>query len=207
MSNAALYFISPLVRHVERSRMYIPQTFLDRCCWSQVLCCWSQVLFFWIMSLCPSLSLNFFLKNQLCSRTTLLRLVSVLSSMLRWSCKYQREGSEYWEQKVLSVFTCSCHQRKLCQPLFAVTHEDTHIDHLDQWNENNRSCDPISIDQLETRAYLISCALREHFPGCWDMGQRYESSANLSRSQETSRRYGFIVYSFIVALGWILAIY
>ena len=108
------------------------------------------------MSLCPSLSLNFFLKNQLCSRTTLLRLVSVLSSMLRWSCKYQREGSEYWEQKVLSVFTCSCHQRKLCQPLFAVTHEDTHIDHLDQWNENNRSCDLISIDQLETSAYLIS---------------------------------------------------
>ena len=93
MSNAALYFISPLVRHVERSRMYIPQTFLDRCCWSQVLCCWSQVLFFWIMSLCPSLSLNFFLKNQLCSRTTLLRLVSVLSSMLRWPCKYQREVS------------------------------------------------------------------------------------------------------------------
>ena len=35
----------------------------------------STIKFFWIMSLCLSLSLNFFLQDQLCSRTTLLRLV------------------------------------------------------------------------------------------------------------------------------------
>ena len=121
--------------------------------------------------------------------------------------------SEYWEQQVLRVFTCSCHQRRLRQPLLGVTNEDTHIDHLVQWKENSKSCDLISIDQLEASAYRISCALREHFTGCWDIGQRYESqsSSNLFRSQETSCNScwlkGFSVYSFIVALGWILVIY
>ena len=96
--------------------------------------------------------------------------------------------SEYWDQQVLRVFTCSCHQRKLRQPLLGVTNEDTHIDHLVQWKENSKSCDLISIDQLEASAYRISCALREHFTGCWDISQRYESqsSSNLFRSQETS---------------------
>ena len=74
--------------------------------------------------------------------------------------------SEYWEQQVLRVFTCSCHQRKLRQPLLGVTNEDTHIDHLVQWKENSKSCDLISIDQLEASAYRISCALREHLTGC-----------------------------------------
>ena len=140
------------------------------------------VKFFWIMSLCSSLSL---LKNHVVEVVVCSIFIVALTLSIS-------KRSEYWEQKVLSVFTCSSHQRKLCQLLLGVTHEDTNIDHLDQWNENNRSCDPISIDQLETSAYLISCALREHFPGCWDMGQRYESSANSSRSQKTSRRFRFI---------------
>ena len=175
MSNAALYFISPLVRHVERSRMYIAQTFLDRCCWSQVL-----------LDNVPLL-LPLPAQEPRCWGCCLFYL---------HCCADPVNIKEKWVLRAESIkrihFTCICHQRKLCQPLFAVTHEDTHIDHLDQWNENNRSCDPISIDQLETSAYLISCALREHFPGCWDMGQRYESSANSSRSQKTSRRFRFI---------------
>ena len=121
--------------------------------------------------------------------------------------------SEYWEQQVLRVFTCSCHQRRLRQPLLGVTNEDTHIDHLVNekrivshviWSvlTNYR---PVLTGFLVHSANILQAA-------CWDIGQRYESQSSsiLFRSQETSFNScwlkGFSVYSFIVALGWILVI-
>ena len=52
--------------------------------------------------------------------------VEVCSIFIAPLTLYLSMKSEYWEQQVLRVFTCSCHQRKLHQPLLGVT---LHIGH------------------------------------------------------------------------------